>query len=25
MLESIGYECPLPAIYEGTRFAAAPR
>jgi Uma2 family endonuclease len=24
-LESIGFECPLPAIYEGTRFIAAPR
>jgi Uma2 family endonuclease len=24
-LESIGFECPLPAIYEGTRLIAAPR
>jgi hypothetical protein len=23
ILESIGFECPLAAIYEGTRFAAA--
>jgi Uma2 family endonuclease len=25
VLESIGFECPLPAIYEGTRFVAARR
>jgi Uma2 family endonuclease len=25
ILESIGFDCPLPAIYEGTRFAAARR
>jgi hypothetical protein len=25
ILESVGFECPLPAIYEGTRFVAAPR
>jgi Uma2 family endonuclease len=25
ILESIGFDCPLPAIYEGTRFVPAPR
>jgi Uma2 family endonuclease len=25
ILESIGYDCPLPAIYEGTRFVAERR
>ena len=25
ILQSIGFECPLAAMYEGTRFVAAPR